>query len=161
MVIDEGLRSGAREDRLAETSESIGLRGVENENPIRRRDPGALLVGRLPGDHGGETAPIGPEQLLRHRMGEEERRVAIQTEGCPIGGHAAAAYPLLIEHGRQLVERGVLFEDLTQLFAGVEEPVYIDRCCHLNTLGKRYLIRAIAAKIRQDLEQQRRISKDE
>ena len=105
---------------------------------------------------------LQPNQYLAGSkpMTEEERRIAIQTEGYPVGAHAAAAYPLLIEHGRQLVERGVLFKDLTQLFAGIEEPVYIDRCCHLNTFGKRQLIRAVAATIRQDLEQQRRTEEE-
>ncbi len=97
---------------------------------------------------------LQPNQYLAGSkpMAPEERRIAIQTEGYVIGEHAAAAYPLLIEHGRRLVERGVPFEDLTMLFAGIEEPVYIDRCCHFNTLGERHLTRAVAAVIREDLE---------
>ncbi len=106
---------------------------------------------------------LQPNQYLAGSkpMSDEERRIAIQTEGYPVGAHAAAAYPLLIEHGRRLVERGVQFKDLTQLFAEIEEPVYIDRCCHLNTVGKRHLIRAVAATIHQDLEQQRRKSEED
>ncbi len=94
---------------------------------------------------------LQPNQYLAGSkpMTAEERRVAIQTEGYPRGVHAGNAYPLLIEHGRQLAERGVAFHDLTMLFATVEEPLYVDRCCHLNAQGKKLLARAIAAAIQE------------
>ena len=96
---------------------------------------------------------LQPNQYLEGSkpMGAGERSVAIQAKGYANGRHAAAAYPLLVEHGRQLAERGVAFHDLTMLFAAVDEPVYVDRCCHLNTLGRTLLTRAVAAAIRGEL----------
>ncbi len=88
---------------------------------------------------------LQPNQYLAGSkpMGAEERGVAIQEQGYVPGRHATGAYPLLVEHGRQLAERGVPFHDLTMVFADVEEPVYVDRCCHLNDLGEKVMGRAI------------------
>ncbi len=101
---------------------------------------------------------LQPNQYLAGSkpMTAEERSVAIQAKGYANGRHAAAAYPMLIEHGRQLAEQGVPFHDLTGLFAAVEEPVYVDRCCHLNTLGRTLLTRAVASAIRGTRQSQRR-----
>ncbi len=92
---------------------------------------------------------LQPNQYLAGSkpMSAEEQSVAIQAEGYAAGRHAAGAYPMLVEHGRQLAERGVSFHDLTMVFASVEDPVYVDRCCHLNDLGKKLMTRAIAAAI--------------
>jgi hypothetical protein len=47
-----------------------------------------------------------------------------------------AGYPGLIEAGKRLPARGVDFTDLTQLYANVPEPIYIDDCCHVNGHGQ-------------------------
>ncbi len=105
---------------------------------------------------------LQPNQYLAGSkpMSPEERRVAIQTEGYHYGEHAAAAYPMLVEHGRQLAELGVPFHDLTMLFAAVEEPVYIDRCCHFNALGEKLIAGAVAAVIRPDGQAPRRTTEE-
>ena len=79
-------------------------------------------------------------------MSTEERRIALEP-GHIYGRHAAVAYPLLVEHGRKLTERGVAFTDLTQVFADVEEPVYRDSCCHLNDRGQELLLRQVVSTI--------------
>jgi hypothetical protein len=52
-------------------------------------------------------------------------------------------YPLLFEHSRELVRRGVSFADATRVFADVEETVFTDSC-HLNAEGNRMLGALIA-----------------
>jgi hypothetical protein len=54
-------------------------------------------------------------------------------------------YPLLRAAGAELSAAGVSFHDLTLLFQDVEEPVYVDTCCHLNQLGNALLGRRIGA----------------
>jgi hypothetical protein len=55
-------------------------------------------------------------------------------------------YPLLRESGRSLLEEGVRFRDLTGLFDGVEERVYVDDV-HLNPRGNRLLAERFAEEI--------------
>jgi hypothetical protein len=63
------------------------------------------------------------------------------------GKAIARGYPLLIDEGSRLRERGVDFHDLTMLFAAVEEPVYADEFCHFNARGNEILARAVAETI--------------
>lgn len=44
-------------------------------------------------------------------------------------------YPLLAEQGRRLQAAGVRFVDLSMVFSGVTEPIYVDDCCHFGTRG--------------------------
>ena len=52
----------------------------------------------------------------------------------------------------RLASAGVHFADLTQLFAGVDAPVYKDSCCHLNLDGNRRLAEAIAGHVSEGAE---------
>lgn len=54
-------------------------------------------------------------------------------------------YPMLRERGAALRAAGVEFHDLTQVFASVEEPLYIDSCCHFNEAGNEILAAALGA----------------
>jgi hypothetical protein len=60
------------------------------------------------------------------------------------------AYPLLRQAGRELAVQGVAFHDLTDLFEGVEETLYVDDCCHLNRRGNARLAAAVAAALAAD-----------
>jgi hypothetical protein len=42
----------------------------------------------------------------------------------------------------------VRFHDLSRVFAEVEEPLYVDDCCHFNRQGNRLLADAVVAAIR-------------
>jgi hypothetical protein len=79
-------------------------------------------------------------------MGPEERRIAINTQHfykwC-----VEAGYPMLIEEGRRLAERGVAFTDLTRIFADVSEPLYHDDCCHFSEAGYEIMAGHIAEAI--------------
>ncbi|MFP6703150.1 MAG: hypothetical protein VB861_15495, partial [Planctomycetaceae bacterium] len=56
-------------------------------------------------------------------------------------------YPRLQEAGAGLSRAGVDFLDLTMVFAGTAEPIYIDDCCHYNSQGNRMLADAIADRL--------------
>lgn len=86
------------------------------------------------------SKPIGPEE-----------RVAALAPVHLYRRHVEAGYPLLRQAGRELSEAGVRFHDLTQVFADVTEPLYVDTCCHLGDRGNELLADAIASAMREDL----------
>jgi hypothetical protein len=98
---------------------------------------------------------LQPNQYLTGSkpMGDGERWVAFQSNSQsdePI----REIYPLFIEAGKELAKRGVHFSDQTQLFAGIEDPIYIDRCCHYNEKGNEMLAQKVAQELLDALRQQ-------
>lgn len=91
---------------------------------------------------------LQPNQYLpgSKPLGAQERSVAIDP-GSPYAAAIGGGYPHLRAAGSRLAAAGVRFTDLTQLFSGVEEPLYEDNCCHLNPEGNRRLADAIADRI--------------
>jgi hypothetical protein len=83
-------------------------------------------------------------------MSAEERALAID-EGFMFAHPARMGYPYLIAAGRDLLQEGVWFQDLTQLFADVTVPVYRDNCCHLKRRGNEMLAATIASAISQKI----------
>lgn len=79
-----------------------------------------------------------------------EERALVTGVGNPWAAHVERSYPLLRQAGRELREVGVRFHDLTEIFHGVEEPVYVDDCCHVNPRGNALLAEAIARAILED-----------
>jgi len=80
-------------------------------------------------------------------MGPEERRLAWRSDS-DYRRIVERGYPLLRAAGDELRAAGVDFHDLTGLFDPVEEPLYIDDCCHFGQAGNeilaRYLVEALA-----------------
>jgi hypothetical protein len=60
---------------------------------------------------------------------------------------AQMGYPLLIERGAALRQRGVNFVDLTGIFADVRETIYRDACCHYNQTGNEIIAERMAREI--------------
>lgn len=56
-------------------------------------------------------------------------------------------YPLLQGEGARLAAMGVAFHDLSRLFAGMAEPLYVDNCCHVNAKGSAIMGQAIGRTI--------------
>ncbi|MGH0028671.1 MAG: hypothetical protein ACQGVC_02685, partial [Myxococcota bacterium] len=79
-------------------------------------------------------------------MGEAERRLAVRDDHVYRPG-AVAGHPLLLEAGGRLREAGVAFHDTSTLFRGVEEPIFVDDCCHMNERGHAILAERMAAAI--------------
>jgi hypothetical protein len=86
-----------------------------------------------PNQYVGDTKPLS----------DEERATAWQPDG-RWARAAAAGYPFLRARSAELIAAGVEFHDLTTLFAGHTETLYVDPCCHYNLRGNQLLVQAIA-----------------
>ena len=62
-----------------------------------------------------------------------------------------AGYPFLISKGNELSEEGVSFHDLTMIFKGNDEYLYIDDCCHVNEKGCGIIAETIGKKIAEKI----------
>jgi len=82
-------------------------------------------------------------------MRDAEKRVAI-LEGHPYSQGVQKGYPLLIRKGESLKTLRIPFHDLTGIFAGDPETIYIDNCCHYNQAGYEIMAEAIARAILSD-----------
>jgi hypothetical protein len=77
-------------------------------------------------------------------LGEHERTVAIHPVS-PYRKGIEIGYPYLQAMGDSLRSAGVWFEDLTPVFAGIDQELYNDNCCHVNNEGNLILARKIAS----------------
>lgn len=75
-------------------------------------------------------------------MPAAERALAWRAD-YPYRSAVEQGYPLLRQAGARLRAQGAHFEDLTQLFARVNEPLYVDDCCHVSPAGSAALGRAM------------------
>ena len=83
--------------------------------------------------------PLTPKELDIAFLATHPYRVGVER-----------GYPRLRRRGGVLSERGVRFKDLTQIFAGRDEDLYIDTCCHVNKRGYEIMGRHIAEAIAAD-----------
>lgn len=94
---------------------------------------------------------LQPNQYLEgsKALNEEERRVAFNPDH-PYRTGVMEGYPRLIEAGERLRENGVRFLDWTNKYAGVDEQIYVDTCCHVNDRGNALLIDDLVQAILQE-----------
>jgi hypothetical protein len=99
---------------------------------------------------------LQPNQYLEGTkpMSAAERQVAVRPGG--FDRPVQAGYPMLQEAGRDLTAQGVAFTDMTRVFAGISEPLYIDDCCHFNPKGSRILGHAMGRSIAATMGERRR-----
>ncbi len=95
---------------------------------------------------------LQPNQYLEGSkpITSEERRIAINPAQSYRPG-VVRGYPLLRESGRELIERGVAFIDLTMIFEESSEVLYADDCCHLNSRGYDRVLDRILETLAADL----------
>jgi hypothetical protein len=98
---------------------------------------------------------LQPNQYLPESkpMGPDEKKVALSNLFPRPGRAIARGYPLLIDEGRNLREKGIAFHDLTMLFKDLQNPIYVDACCHYNEQGYDLLAAAVATRILELVEQ--------
>jgi len=91
---------------------------------------------------------LQPNQYLEGSkpMSDAEREVAFEPKHRYRPG-VIDGYPRLRSAGLELTRAGVDFLDLTMVFSGTPEPIYIDDCCHYNEQGNRMLADAIADRL--------------
>lgn len=110
---------------------------------------GSLNLGRISGAYGIDYYHfLQPNQYLEDSkpMGPEEKAIAL-ANGKIWRKPVQQGFSRLLKRSAELVESGLRFHDLRDVFQGVEEPVYKDACCHVNELGNLYIAREIAASI--------------
>jgi hypothetical protein len=97
---------------------------------------------------------LQPNQYLPDSkiLSAEEKKSAYLSESS--GRHlVACGYPLLIKSGRQLIEQGINFYNLSGIFRNTAETVYGDNLCGVNALGERILAQKMAQIIGKNLGQ--------
>ena len=95
---------------------------------------------------------LQPNQYVKGSkvLGNRERRVAFRDDH-PYRPGVENGYPLLREAGEELRKSGVVFRDLTGIFLGEDEPVYIDDCCHFGELGHEIMARHVSDAILEEV----------
>lgn len=73
-----------------------------------------------------------------------DERARAYAEGGPHQLAVKARYPLLLANAKRLEAEGVRFVSLHEIFAKVQQPVFVDTCCHMNQLGHRKMAEAMA-----------------
>jgi hypothetical protein len=81
-----------------------------------------------------------------------ERETALR-KGHSYDRPARLGYPYLIWAGAALAADRIEYHDLTMVFEDVEEPLYIDDCCHVSEEGSRLLAEEIAGVIRDSMDE--------
>jgi hypothetical protein len=91
---------------------------------------------------------LQPNQYLpgSKPMSEAEKAVAYRANHL-YRPAVEAGYPLLQAEGARLRGLGVDFHDLSGLYAGISEPLYIDDCCHVNARGNALMGEAVGKAI--------------
>ena len=79
-------------------------------------------------------------------MSAAEVRRAI-TPNHPYAEAVRVGYPMLSQAGAELARSGLRFIDLTRIYAAVEEPLYVDDCCHTNAEGYRRVAQRILNEV--------------
>jgi len=104
---------------------------------------------------------LQPNQYLpgSKPMGATERALAYR----PDHEYRAAVeqgYPLLQAEAARLASAGVDFHDLSQIFATITEPLYIDDCCHVNARANTILGETMGGLIAAGRREERLVSED-
>jgi hypothetical protein len=75
-----------------------------------------------------------------------EQKIAI-LKGVGYGERYRQAYPMLSEKSSWLVNNGVDYTDLSDIYSAESGNIYIDNCCHVNKKGSDLIISAVAKHI--------------
>jgi hypothetical protein len=90
---------------------------------------------------------LQPNQYVSQKpFSLEEQRTAL-TEGHPYRAGAELGYPALLAQEQRLVQSDVAFHSAVGIFDDEPATLYIDDCCHFNTLGNEILADFIADAI--------------
>lgn len=77
-----------------------------------------------------------------------ERKIAYSEKNTPAKRAVIHGYPLLLKRSKILLKEGIIFTDLTQIYKNVPEPIYIDKCCHVNAIGNQIMVREIGRVVK-------------
>ncbi|MCH7665593.1 MAG: hypothetical protein IH936_06680 [Acidobacteria bacterium] len=112
----------------------------------------SMLMNRLSSENGMRYFHfIQPNQYVEGSkpLSAEERRRAFRGRH-PYRRGVVLGYPELLAQAQQSRTTKIAFHDLTGLFEGLRETLYVDSCCHFNHKGNRLLAEAVAAVMREE-----------
>jgi len=155
-----GRLAAAREDLMKAQAQGFGYR---ERGPVRRYASDQELVADIARIWGLSSLQmqrlcagagtryfhfLQPNQYVpgSKPIGDAERAVAFRADH-PYRPAVELGYPVMRAEGARLPARGVDFHDLSQLYAGVSEPLYIDDCCHINARGNALMGEAVGKVI--------------
>ncbi|MEZ5196157.1 MAG: hypothetical protein R2764_07080 [Bacteroidales bacterium] len=97
---------------------------------------------------------LQPNQYIEGSKNLSSKEFEIAFESGPFTYKYAVqkGYWLLQEEGKKLLQEGVNFVDLTQMFRNESRTVYNDKCCHFNQLGYDLIADKITLRILSDVE---------
>ncbi|MCD4679227.1 MAG: hypothetical protein K8S00_02450 [Bacteroidales bacterium] len=80
---------------------------------------------------------LQPNQYYKNSktLTEDEQEFAYEQGRHPYKIAAQTGYPILVNYGKGLIEKGVNYYDLTLMFKNEKRTVYNDKCCHFNEMG--------------------------
>lgn len=90
---------------------------------------------------------LQPNQYDKRKPLLKYEKAKAYAEGSPFRVRVELAYPMLRERGEQLRAEGIRFHDLSGVFEGVNESIYVDFCCHVNDCGIQRMAAAIAQTV--------------
>ncbi|MBY0452765.1 MAG: hypothetical protein K2P92_06995, partial [Bdellovibrionaceae bacterium] len=85
--------------------------------------------------------------LVEMKILSEEEKTYVKDVSKDPNDSSALQYRKLLDSAKAVKSRGVTVYDMTPVFSGVSQTVYVDDCCHLNENGKLILGRAMAPAI--------------
>jgi hypothetical protein len=114
---------------------------------------GSIQMARLSGANGiAYFHFLQPNQYVpRSKPLSEEEQANSYTPERPFSQSVRLGYPLLQRRAASLSAAGVLFEDLTPIFASNTETLYVDNCCHVAQRGSELLAAAIGRAVASEL----------
>ncbi|HVS66608.1 MAG TPA: hypothetical protein VMT85_24250 [Thermoanaerobaculia bacterium] len=166
---DERIERRLADRQVALLDRDLGLEGYQTTGPRPPRSEGAQLevIVRAWSEASESMAALcaargiwyvhllQPNQYVdgSKPLTPRERRTAFREDHRYRPG-VVAGYPKMREACERLRQRGIPCHDATDLFAQVDETVYVDDCCHLNARGNELLAVAIARAL-EDLPSDR------
>jgi hypothetical protein len=81
-------------------------------------------------------------------MSAHERGIALMKQG-GYGYFYKQAHRHIVDKAQWLIDQGVSYHDLTNLYQDVEDVIYIDNCCHVNAKGSRLMVEKMVDIIHQ------------
>jgi len=108
----------------------------------------SLMMHALISEFGGEYYHfLQPNQYTGRKPYTEEELEKYITDRSPYAKYAILGYPFLRNASATLVQHGVHFSDLSDIFSDYHETAYCDDCCHLNVNATRFMIDTIVERI--------------
>lgn len=91
---------------------------------------------------------LQPNQyIVGSKVLNEQELANAYSEKSSVNLFVNLGYGSLIQSGRRLKKSGIRYKDLTDIYLSNNQTIYIDACCHVNTVGSNIMAEEIAGFI--------------